>query len=130
MSSNLPIGANSPRPFSAPAYGAGTSPPVSARSFAAVLAGAPSPAPVPSAPTGVVQDASRTQSLIPLAMRLPVAAGEQFAGRVLAAADLSVAGWSPVTERVAVPVATAATLDQVDATRPPDRMSRLVPGWV
>jgi hypothetical protein len=130
MSGNLPIGAMSPLPFSAPAYRAGTSAPVSARSFAAVLAGAPSPAPVPSAPTGVLLDASRTQPLIPLALRLPVAAGDQFAGRALAAGDLSMAGWPPVAERVVVPVATAATPDQASAVRPPDRMSRLVPGRV
>jgi hypothetical protein len=130
MSGNLPIGANSPLPFSAPAYRAGTSAPVSARSFASVLAGAPSPAPAPGASAGGMHDAARAQPLIPLAIRLPVAAGEQFAGRALAAADLSVALWPPVTERVAVPVATAATSDQAHAIQPPDRMSRLLPGRV
>ena len=130
MSGNLPIGAISPLPFSAPAYRAGTSAPVSARSFASVLAGAPSPAPAPGASVGGMHDAALAQPLIPLAIRLPVAAGEQFAGRALAAADLSVALWPPVTERVAVPVATAATSDQVDAIQPPDRMSRLLPGRV
>ncbi len=130
MSGNLPIGAISPLPFSAPAYRTGTSAPVSARSFASVLAGAPSPAPAPGASAGGMHDAARAQRLIPLAIRLPVAAGEQFAGRALAAADLSVALWPPVTERVAVPVATAATSDQVDAIQPPDRMSRLLPGRV
>jgi hypothetical protein len=130
MSGNLPIGASSPLPFSSPAYRTGTSAPVSARSFASVLAGAPSPAPAPGASAGGLHDVARTQPLIPLAIRLPVAAGEQFAGRSLAAADVSVAGWPAVTERVAMPVATAATLEQVDSIRPPDRMSRLVPGRV
>ena len=130
MSRNLSVGAISPRPFSAPAYRAGASAPLSGRSFAAVLAGAPSPAPVPSASAGGTHDAVRAQPLIPLASRLPVAAGEHFAGRTLAAADLSVASWPPVTGRVAVPVATAAHPDQVLAIRPPDRMSRLLPGRV
>lgn len=130
MSGNLPIGAIPPLPFSAPAHCAGTSAPVSARSFASVLAGAPSPAPVPSASAGSMHDPAHAQALIPLAIRLPVTPGEQFAGRALAAADLSVAHWPPVTDRVAVPVATAATSDQVDAIQPPDRMSRLLPGRV
>lgn len=130
MSGNLPIGAISPLPFAVPAYRTGSSAPVSARSFASVLAGAPSPAPAPGASAGGMHDGARTQALIPLAIRLPVAAGAQFAGRALAAADLSVALWPPVTERVAVPVATAATPDQIDAIQPPDRMSRLLPGRV
>ncbi len=98
MSGNLPIGAIWPLPFSAPAYRTGTSAPVSARSFASVLAGAPSPAPAPGASAGGMHDGARTQALIPLAIRLPVA--------------------------------TAATSDQVDAIQPPDRMSRLLPGRV
>ena len=130
MNGNLPVGTVSPLPFSTPAYSTGTSAPVSARSFGAVLAGAPSPAPAPRAPAGAMHDVARTQPLIPLATRLPVAAGEQFTGRSLAAADLSVAGWPPVTERVAVPVASVATPDQTAAILPPDRMSRWVPGRV
>ncbi len=127
MNGNLPVGTVSPLPFSTPAYSTGTSAPVSARSFGAALAGAPSPAPAPRASAAAMHDVARTQ---PLATRLPVAAGEQFAGRSLAAADLSVAGWPPVRERVAVPVASAATLDQTAAILPPDRMSRWVPGRV
>ena len=131
MSGNLPIGAMSPLPFSAPAHSAGPAAPASTRSFASALAGSPtSPAPVPGAPTEFLPGAAGMQPLIPLATRLPVAAGDSFAGRALAAADLSLAGWPPVTERVAVPVASAATLDQTAAILPSDRMSRWVPGRV
>jgi len=130
MNGKLPVGTVSPLPFSAPAYSGGTAAPVSARSCGVVLAGAPSPAPAPRASAGAMHDAARTQPLIPLATRLPVAAGDSFAGRALAVADLSVAGWPPVMGRAAVPVASAAPLDQAAAILPPDRMSRWVPGRV
>ncbi len=130
MNGHLPVGTVSSLPLSAPAHSAGSAAPASTRSFASVLAGSPAPGPRSGAPTEFLPGAARTQPLIPLATCLPVAAGEQFAGRSLAAADLSVAGWPPVTERVAVPVATAATLDQTAAILPPDRMSRWVPGRV
>jgi hypothetical protein len=126
MNGNLPVGAVSPLSLSVPGYSARAPAPASARSFGAVLAGSPAPGPLPSAPTQVLHDAARTRSLIPLATRLPVAAGEQFAGRALAAADLTVAGWPPVTERLAVSV--AATRDQAHAIVPPDPMSRRVLG--
>lgn len=127
MNGNLPVGAVSPLSLSVPGYSTrAPAPPASARSFGAVLAGSPAPGPLPSAPTQAMHDAARTRSLIPLATRLPVAAGEQFAGRALAAADLTVASWLPVTERLAVPV--AATRDQANAIVPPDPMSRRVLG--
>ncbi len=101
--------------------------PHSSQAFASVLASSPSPAPIP--PQAGFQDPARSAPLIPLANQLTVPPGSHFAGRVLAAGDVSVGSWPQVTARTAQPAATAASADRVVAICPPDRMSPRAPAW-
>ncbi len=106
----------------------GAGAPHSSQAFAAALTG--SPAPAPASPQAALQQASRSAPLIPLATQLSVAPGDHFAGRVLAALDVSIGGWPQVTERTVQPVAAAAPADRVVAICPPDRMNPRAPAWV
>lgn len=90
---------------------------VDGTAFQALMAGSPAPAApgVPSPcldPTGL----TRMAGLVPAARRLPVTPGPQAAGRILAAADVSMAGWPPPAAGAAS--AAAASAPQVDAVRP------------
>lgn len=67
----------------------------SSQAFRSLLAGSPAPAPAtPPASFADPRGQIRTASLAPLAGQLPVLPGSVWTGRVLAATDVSMAGWS------------------------------------